>query len=76
MIPTPSVGEILTEEFMKPLNMSIEILSSGIGLSEYKTLELLLGHLSVTPEISQRLSKYLGIGIAPSIEKMPIDTAQ
>ena len=60
-IPTPTVGEILIEEFMKPLNMSIEVLASGIGLSEYETLELLSGRLSVTPEISQRLSKYLGM---------------
>ena len=60
-IPTPSVGEILIEEFMKPLNMSVEVLASEIELSEYETLELLEGNLSVTPEISQRLSKYLGM---------------
>ena len=60
-IPTPTVGEIITEEFMKPLNMSVEVLASGIGLSEYETLELLDGRLSVTQELSQQLSKFFGM---------------
>ena len=60
-IPTPTVGEIIAEEFMKPLNMSVEVLAEGIELSEYETLELLEGCLSITPELSQKLSKFFGL---------------
>lgn len=60
-IPTPTVGEIITEEFMKPLNMSVEILAEGIELSEYETVELLSGRLLITPKLSQKLSKFFGM---------------
>ena len=57
-IPTPIVGEIITEEFMKPLNMSIDVLAKGIELSEYETHDLLSGRLSVPPELSGKLSQF------------------
>ena len=60
-IPTPTVGEIITDEFMKPLNMSIEVLAKGIELSEYETHELLSGRLYVTPELSGKLSQFFGM---------------
>ena len=60
-IPTPTVGEIIADEFMKPLNMSIEVLAKDIELSEYETHELLSGRLSVAPELSVKLSQFFGM---------------
>ena len=60
-IATPTVGEIIIEEFMRPLNMSVKTLANGIKETEYETLELLEGRVAVTPELSQKLAKYLGM---------------
>ena len=60
-IPTPTVGEIITEEFLKPLNMSESSLAKGIGLSEQLTRAILEGNVQVTPELSRRLSAFFGM---------------
>ena len=60
-ISTPTVGEIIVEEFMKPLNMSVDTLAKGIGLSENRTIELLDGDIQITPELSKRLSAFFGM---------------
>lgn len=60
-IPTPTVGEIITEEFLKPMNMSEYTLAKGIGLSEQLTRRFLEGYIQVTPELSKRLSAFFGM---------------
>lgn len=60
-IPTPTIGEIITEEFLNPLNISRATLAKGIGLSEQHTVELFEGNLQVTPELSKRLSAFFGM---------------
>lgn len=60
-IPTPTVGEIIAEEFLKPLNMSENTLAKGIGLSEQLTRAILEGNVQVTPELSKRLSSFFGM---------------
>lgn len=60
-ISTPTVGEIIVEEFMKPLNMSVDTLAEGIGLSENRIIELLDGDIQITPELSKRLSAFFGM---------------
>ena len=59
-ISTPTVGEIIVEEFMKPLNMSVDTLAEGIGLSENRIIELLDGDIQITTELSKRLSALKG----------------
>ena len=54
-IPTPTVGEILREEFMQPLSLS------ATGISESIMKGIVEGSVKVTPEISQRLSFYFGM---------------
>lgn len=60
-IPTPTVGEILLEEFMQPLSLSLSALSKETGISESTMKGILEGEVKVTPEISQRLSFYFGM---------------
>ena len=60
-IPTPTIGEIITEEFLNPLNISMTTLAEGIGLSEQFTRELLEGNIQVTPTLSRRLSVFFGM---------------
>lgn len=60
-IPTPTVGEILLEEFMQPLSLSMSALSKETGISESTMKGIIEGSVKVTPEISQRLSFYFGM---------------
>lgn len=60
-ILTPTVGEVIVEEFMKPLNMSIATLADNLGLSTTYTHALLDGEVKVTPELSKRLADCFGM---------------
>ena len=55
-IPTPIVGEVIVEEFMKSLGISTAVLADNLGLSVTYTRTLLDGELKVTPELSKRLA--------------------
>lgn len=53
-------GEILLEEFLKPLNISAYRLSKDIGIPQTRTSEILRGNRSITADTALRLSYYFG----------------
>ena len=53
-------GEILLEEFLKPLNLSAYRLSKDIGIPQTRTSEIIRGHRSITADTALRLSYYFG----------------
>lgn len=53
-------GEILIEEFLKPLNISAYRLSKEIGIPQTRTSEILKGRRSITADTAIRLSYYFG----------------
>lgn len=53
-------GEILLEEYLKPLGISQNALGRSLGVSARAINEIVLGRRSVTPEMSIRLGKYFG----------------
>lgn len=53
-------GEILLEEFLKPLNISAYRLSKDIGIPQTRTSEIIKGHRSITADTAIRLSYYFG----------------
>ncbi len=53
-------GEVLLEEFLKPLNISAYRLSKDIGIPQTRTSEILKGHRSITADTAIRLSQYFG----------------
>jgi addiction module HigA family antidote len=53
-------GEILLEEFLKPLNISAYRLSKDIGIPQTRTSEILKGNRSITADTAIRLSYYFG----------------
>jgi|TARA_A100001391_G_scaffold170866_1_gene131991 addiction module HigA family antidote len=57
--PTP-VGEMLTEEFLIPLEVSQGQLARAMGVSRKTVNELCVGRRSVTVETALLLSKVLG----------------
>jgi addiction module HigA family antidote len=61
MIETPTVGEILREEFMEPMNISAYKLARDIMVPVSRIQDILHGRRKITADTSLRLSKYFGV---------------
>ena len=53
-------GEILREEFLKPLDVSAYRLSKAIGVPQTRLSQVLQGKRSVTADTALRLARYFG----------------
>ena len=53
-------GEVLMEEFLKPLDLSQNRLAIDIGVDARRINEIVLGTRSVTADTALRLSRYFG----------------
>ena len=53
-------GEILLEEFLKPMGISQYRLSQGIGVSARRINEIVHGKRSITADTALRLARYFG----------------
>lgn len=60
-IKIPTVGEILKEEFMIPLNLSAYKLAREIHVPVSRIQDILHDRRAITADTSLRLSKYLGV---------------
>ena len=54
-------GEVLLEEFLKPMNLSQNRLAIDIGVDARRINEIVLGGRSVTADTALRLSRYFGV---------------
>ena len=59
-IPTPTVREILREEFLAPLGITAYRLAKDLGTSTTTILEILNGRRKITVETALRFAKYFG----------------
>ena len=59
-IETPSVGEILKEEFLDPLSITPYRLSKEINVSTSSILDIVHNRRKISVEMALRLSKYFG----------------
>ena len=53
-------GDVLREEFLKPLGISAYRLSMDIAVPQTRISEILKGNRSITADTALRLSKYFG----------------
>lgn len=60
LAPIPP-GEILFEDFMKPLGLSINALAREIDVPPNRISEIVSGKRSVTADTALRLGKYFGV---------------
>lgn len=60
-IPTPTIAEILNEEFLIPLEITPYRLSKELHVSTSTILDILHGKRKITIEMSLRLSKFFGM---------------
>jgi addiction module HigA family antidote len=54
-------GEILLEEFMRPLGLSINALARDIDVPANRISEIVNGKRSISADTALRLGKYLGV---------------
>jgi addiction module HigA family antidote len=59
-VPYPTPGEILLEEFLKPMEISQYRLAKEIGVPQRRIGEIVAGKRGVTADTGLRLSRFFG----------------
>jgi len=60
-IETPTIGEILREEFMEPMDISAYRLAKDLDVPVSRIQDILKGRRKITVDTSLRLAKYFGL---------------
>ena len=60
-IETPTIGEILSEEFLIPLGISAYKLAQGIHVPTSRIQDILHNRRKITVDTSLRLAKFFGL---------------
>jgi addiction module HigA family antidote len=61
LLHNPHAGEILLEEFLKPMGLSQSALARAIGVPPRRINEIGLGKRAVTADTDLRLARYFGM---------------
>jgi addiction module HigA family antidote len=61
LLPNPTPGEILAEEFMKPADLSQNALARALGVPPRRINEIVLGKRAITADTDLRLARYFGM---------------
>ncbi len=61
LLPNPHPGEILFEEFLKPMGLSQNRVAREIHVPPRRINELVLGKRAVTADTDLRLARYFGV---------------
>ena len=61
LIPNPHPGEILSEDFLKPMSISQYRLAKATGIPESRLSRLVKGKVAVTADTAFRLGLYFGV---------------
>jgi addiction module HigA family antidote len=61
LLTNPHPGEILLEDFLKPMKMSQTALAKSIGVPPRRINEIVLGKRAVTADTDLRLARYFGM---------------
>jgi len=59
-VPHPTAGEILLEEFLKPMGITQYRLAKDIGVPQARIGEIVNGRRSITADTGLRLSRFFG----------------
>lgn len=61
LLPNPHPGEILLEDFLKPMNLSQNGLANAVHVPPRRINEIVLGKRAVTADTDLRLTRYFGM---------------
>lgn len=61
LIPNPHPGDILLEDFLKPMGLSQNALARAVNVPPRRINEIVLGKRSLTADTDLRLSRYFQV---------------
>lgn len=61
LLPNPHPGDILLEDFLKPMGLSQNALARAVHVPPRRINEIVLGKRSLTADTDLRLSHYFGV---------------
>jgi len=61
MLPNPHPGDILLEDFLKPMTLSQNALARAVNVPPRRINEIVLGKRQVTADTDLRLTRYFGL---------------
>jgi len=61
LLPNPHPGDILLEDFLKPMGLSQNALARAVHVPPRRINEIVLGKRSLTADTDLRLSRYFGV---------------
>ncbi len=61
LLDNPSPGDILLEEFLKPMGISQNALARAVMVPPRRINEIILGKRAVTADTDLRLARYFGV---------------
>src|SRR5260370_39034196 len=61
LLPNPHPGEILLEEFLKPMELSQNALARAVHVAPRRINEIVLGKRNITADTDLRLARYFGL---------------
>jgi addiction module HigA family antidote len=61
LLPNPTPGEILNEEFLAPMGLSQNALARAIHVPPRRINEIVLGKRAITADTDLRLARYFGL---------------
>ena len=61
LLPNPTPGEILAEEFLRPMGLSQSELARALRVPPRRINEIVLGRRAVTADTDLRLARYFGV---------------
>jgi addiction module HigA family antidote len=63
-LPPVHPGEVLLEDFMRPLGLSQYRVAKDIGVPALRISQIVRGRRSITPDTAMRLARYFGTSAA------------
>lgn len=60
-LPNIHPGEVLLQEFLKPMDITQNRLGRGIGVPPRRINEIVLGKRAITADTALRLARYFGV---------------
>ena len=57
IVNPPHPGEILKEDYLVPLNLTVTEVAAGLGIARKNLSAIINGHAGISPEMAIRLSK-------------------
>jgi antitoxin HigA-1 len=61
LLPNPHPGEILLEDFLKPMDLSQNGLANAVKVAPRRINEIVLGKRAVTADSDLRLTRYVSL---------------